>query len=264
MRISGGAGVRVGVVVPSRLAPRPGGRVLLPFGPELWLDGALASVVSQSGYSREWQVFVGVDPDAVVPDYVYGHARVVRGARAGQSAAVNAAARAAAASSEVLLFLEDDDAWHSWKTMVQLPYLDHAPFVSCSQRLVSEDRQTPLGVNDYPVPSGWAMEAAVWKRVGDFAESFRWRVDTEWLGRLGAAKIKRMHLVPRGKIYRPNQLGHVSRAAIVEKYLEDFFLVDRTVNSQGGLATVCGDARAGEEAEVEASELRQRYGCDPW
>lgn len=258
------ASVRIGVVVPSRLSPRPGGRVVPPHGPELWVDGALASVLTQSGYSGEWQVFVGVDPGAVVPDYLHRHARVVRGSRSGQSSAVNAAARAASASSDVLLFLEDDDVWHPWKTSVQLPYLDQAPFVSCSQRLVSEDRRTPLGVNDYPVPSGWMMASDVWRRVGGFAESFRWRVDTEWLGRLGAARIKRVHLVPGGKVHQPNRLDYVSRTSIVAKYPEGFFLVDRTINTQGGLATVHRDVAAKEVADLEASELRQRYGCDPW
>lgn len=263
-RVEEVSSVRVGVVVPSRLSPRPGGRVVPPHGPELWVDGALASVLNQSGYSGEWRVFVGVDPGAVVPDYLHRHARVVRGSRAGQSAAVNAAARAAAAASDVLLFLEDDDVWHPWKTMVQLPYLDQAPFVSCSQRLVSEDRRTPLGANDYPVPSGWAMESDVWRRVGGFAESFRWLVDSEWLGRLGAAKVKRVHLVPGGKVHQPNRLDYVARSSIVARYAEGLFLVDRTINTQGGLATVHRGAVAGEEAALEASELHQRYGCDPW
>ena len=107
------------------LAPRPAPRRPAPaqLRPELWLDGALASVTTQTCYwpSGSGQVFVGVDPRATVPLHVYDHAHVVRARRPGQAAAVNAAADVARQSSDVLLFLEDDDRWLPSKTTARGP-----------------------------------------------------------------------------------------------------------------------------------------------
>jgi len=258
--------VKVGVVVPSRLAPRPGGRTLKDFGPELWLDGALASVRAQTLYSPlTWEIYVGISPGANAPLHAYDYAHVVRAERPGQAVAVNAAVDVAALSSDVLLFLEDNDRWSVRKTAVQLPLLDAYPFVSCSQRLV-DTAGNVVGANDYPVPSGWAMRADVWTRVGGFNEGIKWLVDSEWLGRLGERKIRRAHVVEVGATLTP---GRSRRVAFVARGSEIVGangdpLVDSTNNPEGGMATITKDFEAMREADAEAEGLRKRFGCDPW
>ena len=264
--------MKIGVVIPSRLQPRPGGRTLTEYGPELWLDGALASVRQQSCFGFNWEIFVGISPDAVAPLHVYDFAHVIRADRPGQSAAVNVAAEVAVLSSDVLLFLEDDDRWHPDKTRIQLQYLmsskkekseGRTSFVSCSQRLLAEDGSF-VGTNDYPVPSSWMMTSNVWERVGGFARGCSWLVDMEWLGRLGQTKIARTHLVESGEVHTPNKLGFVSRFSNIVPCEERMLLVDRTVNTRGGMATIEKDPAARREADTEASEIRHRFGCDPW
>jgi hypothetical protein len=271
---------KVAVVVPSRLAPRPGGMALAEFGPEglrpeglrpeLWLDGALGSVLLQVGYSEaSWDVFVGVDPGALVPSYVQDHAHVARARRPGQAAAVNAAAAAALAASrpDVLLFLEDDDRWRADKFRLQAEQVRTTPFVSCSQRLVDAGGTpaggSPAGRCDYPTPSTWLMEADVWRKVGGFDEGLRWLVDTEWLGRLSAAGVSRAHLVEEGLLPVPNQVSRVARNSLVVPRGRRL-LVDRTVNDRGGMAKIATDLGAAREADAEAALVRKRFGCDPW
>ena len=258
--------MKVGVVVPSRLAARPEGRTLPEFGQELWLDGALASVHNQTFYNPlTWESYVGVSPGAVVPGHLYDHATVVRAERAGQAAAVNAAADVAVLSSDVLLFLEDDDRWCAGKAAVQLPMLDAYPFVSCSQRLVDVAGKE-VGVNDYPTPSGWAMRADVWTRVGGFNAGLRWLVDSEWLGRLSDRKIRRAHLVEGGGIAEPDRARRVAFAARTSEIVRyvGSHLVDRTDNPEGGMSKITRDFEAMREADAEAEGLRRRFGCDPW
>jgi glycosyltransferase involved in cell wall biosynthesis len=258
--------MKVGVVVPSRLAPRPGGRTLTEFGPELWLDGALASVRAQTLYNPcTWEIYVGISPGERAPLHAYDFANVIRADRPGQSAAVNAAADVACLSSDVLLFLEDDDRWHVTKAAVQLPLLDAYPFLSCSQRRVNVPGE-PIGSNDYPVPSGWAMRSDVWSRVGGFNASLKWMVDTEWLGRLSEKKIRRAHVVPRR---RPDGYSAGLLLSYVARYSEilelgEEMLVDRTDNPEGGMSTISRDFAAGREADDEAAGIRTRFGGNPW
>jgi glycosyltransferase involved in cell wall biosynthesis len=258
--------MRVGVVIPSRLAPRPGGRILVEFGPELWLDGALASVQSQTLYNpATWEIYVGISPGTPAPLHAYDYAHVIKADRPGQAAAVNAAADVAALSSDVLLFLDDDDRWHAKKAAVQLPMLETHPFVSCSQRLVDVAGNV-VGVNDYPVPSSWAMRADVWSRVGGFNTGLKWMVDSEWLGRLNERKIRRAHLVGArtpGDASVPRKVGYIARCAEIVTHNKEF-LVDRTNNPAGGMATIGWDFVAGQEADAEAEGIRKRFGGDPW
>ena len=260
--------MKVGVVIPSRLAPRPGGRHVEDFGPELWLDGALASVFGQRGYREaDWDVYVGLSPGALCPPHVREHAHVSWADSPGQAAAVNCAADLAALSSDVLLFLEDDDRWHPRKFEIQEPLLGVYPFASCTQRLLDVSGGV-LGVNDYPAPSGWAMRSDVWSRVGGFNCGFRWMVDSEWLARLSHHKIRRAHLVerPAGSAPAAGRARQVARVADRSEVLETGadLLVDRTENPEGGMAKICRDFEAMREADEEASRLRDRFGGDPW
>ena len=257
--------MKIGVVIPSRLQPRPGGLVLEEYGPELWLDGALANTQQQAKFCPCcYKVFVGVDPEAFVPLHVFNHAAVVRATRPGQSAAVNVAAAAALGwGAQALLFLEDDDRWLRSKAAIQLPYLSHFDFVSCSQRLVDEGGLA-AGTSDYPVPSGWAMRAATWEKVGPFDEEQKWLVDTGWLGKLCQSKLLRAHLIPPGEVHTPNKLSQVVRFSEVIPCSESSFLVDRTVNPRGGMATIFDSEAARGEADAETEAMRKRFGFDPW
>ena len=256
--------MRIGVIIPSRLQTRPGGRDLVEFGPELWLDGALANVAHQDWGFLNVKIFVGVDEGALVPAHISNHATVVWSPGRGQSATVNVAAAAALGwGADILLFLEDDDRWLRAKTTIQLPMLDHFDFVSCSQELVDE-KGRKVGTNDYPVPSSWGMKASVWETVGGFNENMKWLVDTEWLGRLSQSKIRRAHLIPEGTVDPVNKLSFVSKFSEVVPCSEREFLVARTVNGRGGMATISGSKEAGDEADAEAEAMRKRFGFDPW
>jgi len=244
-------------VIPSRLAPR--------LGPELWLDGALATVRSQVGYKEvDWEIYVGISPGSAAPLRFHEVAHVVRAERPGQAAAVNAAADVAGLSSDVLLFLEDDDRWYPKKTEIQLALLDAYPFASCSQTLVDVAGRA-AGVNDYPVPSGWAMRSDVWTRVGGFNLNYRWMVDSEWLGKLSSRKIRRTHLIDREPMSgeRSRRLGYVHQFSEIVPVGEGL-LVLRTDNPEGGMAKVTCDFTAMREADQEAGWLRATFGCDPW
>jgi hypothetical protein len=262
--------MKIGVIIPSRLAPRPGGRELRDFGPELWLDGAMASVVNQRGYNvHDWEIFVGVDPGAVVPIHVYDHATVVRGQSAGQASGANEAAEVALLDGcDVLAFLEDDDRWHRRKSEIMLPHLEEAPFLSCTQRLIHDngpvgEEAVVLGVNDYPTPSGWVLAASLWKRLGGFSTSFKWMPDMELLGRVNDLKVPRLHFKERG-LPRVGKLNHVAlHATIVETDVPEC-LVSRTVNSHGGIAMIERGGVPAAEATAEVAAIREKFGDCPW
>ena len=262
--------MKIGVIIPSRLAPRPGGRELREFGPELWLDGAMASVVNQQGYNiDDWEIFIGVDPNAVVPIHVYDHATIVRGKSAGQASAANEAAEVALLDGcDVLAVLDDDDRWHRRKSEIMLPYLEQASFLSCSQRLVIDsepvsEKSAVLGINDYPTPSGWIMAASLWKRLGGFNPSFKWSPDLELLARVNELEVPRIHFKERG-LPRVGKLGLVAlHATIVETDVPEL-LVSRTVNSQGKMATVRRGGAPAAEATAEVAAIREKFGYCSW
>ena len=258
--------MKFGVVIPSRCAQRPGGRYIEDVGPELWLDGAIASVKAQRGFcERDWDIVVGLSPGQLVPPHIWDHAAVVWAKVPGQAAAVNVAAEVAILDSDVLMILEDDDLWHPDKTVTQLPYLGNSPFVSCSAKIVDEGRTFQVGWSDYPTPSSWMMAANVWRRVGGMDERLKWLVDTEWLGRLGDTKIARTHLLERSVGDSGREVSRFAwRSSEVCRCSCADPLVVRTLNSSGGMATVQGTVEAGREADLEAAEIREKFGCDPW
>lgn len=261
--------MKFGVIIPSRLAPRPGGRLLADEygheqGAELWLDRAIASVREQVGYNEsDWEIYVGVDPNVAVPMRLFDHATFVPGARPGQAAAVNAAAELAMLHVDVIALLEDDDCWLPEKTAVQISHLGDAAFVSCSQRLVGEDF-TPVGaVVHYATPSGWLMTAALWNKVGGFDTSYRWLLDVQWLGRLNQTQRRRVH-VTSNHLQPGYGLVEVGYYAAVATYNSPCLLVDRTVNSRGGMVMVQTDPQAEREAREEESRIRKSFGYMPW
>lgn len=266
--------MQIGVIIPSRLAPRPGGRELREFGPELWLDGALASVVNQQGYNvNDWEIFVAVDPNTTVPIHVYDHATIVRGKSAGRARALNEAADVALLDGcEALAFLDDDDRWHRRKTEIMLPHLARAPFLSCSQRLVSDsvpvsENPLDLGINDYPAPSGWIVAASLWKRLGGFNVAFKWMLDMEYLERVNEMQVSWIHFrersLLRGRrndllVWGKRRAGQSEHAEIVETDVPEC-LVSKTSNRQGIQAAIFAGGIAAEEAAFESTARRESW-----
>jgi len=256
--------MKFGVIIPSRLALRPAGRVLGEHGPELWLDGAVASVLGQKGFNQnDWKIYVGVDPSVVVPARFYDRVTVVQAARAGQSAAVNAAAELAVLHADVIMLLEDDDRWRPEKTEVQLGHLGDAAFVSCSQSLFDAAGNALGNVIHYPTPSGWLMTAALWSKLRGLDTSYRWLVDMEWLGRLNQLRRRRVH-VTSNCIQDGHGLLEVGHYATVATYESPLFLVERTVNPHGGMMAIQQNSAVEREAREEELRIRKTFGYLPW
>jgi hypothetical protein len=107
------------------------------------------------------------------------------------------------------------------------------------------------------------MTANLWRRIGGFNEGIRWRVDTEWLGRLNAAKIPRTHLVEGAK--RPVPVSHfITKSSEVCGCASPVPLVDKTINSKGGMTAITEDDEARREADLEAAAIREKFGENPW
>lgn len=259
--------MKVSVVTASRLAINPASSRA-----DLYLDRAIASVRRQTVYAQhEWELLVGLDANAPWPPARLENAngvRVIRSPGAGQALAVNTAA--AFATGDVISFLEDDDAWHQQKMEYQLQALAGGyDFVSCSQREVTPDGDY-VRINDFATMSGWIMPAQIWRSVGPMDESFKWHLDTEWLGRLNAAGKKRLHFAEHAAEHaeagqmRPwlRFVGAHSAVAMTDGLLEP--LVTRTVNPGGGMATIARDPAEAEVSRVEHARMMTAFGQVPW
>lgn len=273
--------MKIGVVIPSRLQVNPAS----PRG-NLYLKRAIDSVRMQTvAGQHDIRIVVGVDDDGEDLKHTI-NADVVVGGHS-QAEAVNAAAAEALRGGvEVLALVEDDDHWHTQKLDAQLAALVQGyDFVSCSQREVTPDGDY-VRVNDFATMSGWLMPAATWYDVGQMDETFKWHIDTEWLGRLNADGKKRLHLAEHGAveqrlhfIERPggppgNQMGwHITRdwlknvarrsaVATTDGLLEP--LVTRTVNTKGGMARIASDAVAAAESKEEHMRMLEQFKEFPW
>jgi glycosyltransferase involved in cell wall biosynthesis len=244
---------------------RPGKHLLADGTQELWIDGAIASVREQIEFSEaDWEIFVGVDPNVVVPLRFCDLASFVPASRVGRAAAMNAAAELAMLHADVIAILEDDDRWHPEKTAIQIGHLDSASFVSCSQQLVDcEGRDVPGGVVHYATPSGWLMTAALWNKLGGFDLGYRYLLDMEWLGRLNRLQRRRVH-VTSNHIKAGYGLVEVGYYAAVATYNNPEFLVKRLVNPCGSMASVQEDASAAAIAKDEERRIIKAFGAKPW
>ena len=257
---------RISVVIPSRLQENLNGH--LEGVKTLWLDRAINSVFRQNT-DAELEVVVGLSPGHPdIPDRFGDGITFVAAPRPGQAAAVNAAVNAS--KGDVLAFLEDDDYWRSLnKLAIQLPYLDAYKLVTSNQREVTFDGQF-VRINDFATPSGWLMRRKTWDEVGGFDESFRYHVDTEWLGRanqkIGARVGDRVHLVEsacRNMRGRP-WLVNVARHSSINTHDEPDPLVERMVNPEGGMATIASDSVAAAQSVTEHRIMVERFGEVPW
>lgn len=257
----------VSAIIPSRLAVNPVSR-----DGNLWLDRALTSAQMMADYAKDLvtgvEFVVGLDPGARLPER-FADARVAHGT-GGQASALNAAVRAS--QGEVLLFMEDDD-WNSPERLaVQLEWLtaySDDPFtrgydlVTCMQREVDEWGNF-LRYNEFPTPGGWLMRRETFYLVGLFDETFRWHLDTEWLGRMNASGRRRVHLVPDGYA-GGDWLKRVSRNSdVIQTGGITEPLVHRLDNEHGGMATIRRDPVARNQSEGEHMRMIQKWGCIPW
>ncbi len=267
--------MKLSVIVPSRLAVNPASHT-----DNLYLDRALTSIQRQTDTSLEVEVIVALDERPwSLPLMFERKSRMARGLPArfhdgvvrtvappkghrGQAAAVNAGMKAA--TGELLAILEDDDQWYPEKLAYQLPLLKDHDFASCNQREV--DVYTNFQrVNNFATPSGWLMKREVWEKVGPMDETFKWHVDTEWLGRLNRTGLKRVHLINSGERDPRGWLPHIAKHSEVVEHLDVTEpLVARTVNPDGGMSRIAKDPEAAAESETEHQIMLFTFGEVPW
>ena len=251
---------RISVLCPTRLAWAASSSRR-----ELLIERAVRSVRWQSAWAEvDWEIVIAVDRGrtAEVPDRLED-VRVVEGDAAGQAAAVNAAFRAS--NGDMVAILEDDDVWHWRKIALQLSVLREQAairFVSANQLEID----LTAGVarfNDFPTPSGWLMHREIWDAVGPLNESFRWHVDNEWLGRLNASGISRVHLVEQAGQSRALFPTLVKRSAVRETD-EGFPLVLREVHADAATARIARTPAFKRQSRDEHHRMIDRFGEVPW
>ena len=257
--------MKISVIVPSRLAVNPAGVAAAasdvmadPKDRELYLERALMSVKRQAlPAGCQVEMVVGLDAGAVLPAR-FGDVRSANSDGTGQAKAVNAAV--AASTGDVLAFLEDDDVWAGPKLSYQLPLLDSYAFVSSNQREVDESGAW-IRTNDFATPSGWVMPRTTWDAVGPMLEGWL-HCDTEWLGRLNATGLRRVHLVEKDAPMR-EWIVNVARRSQIGQTRERDPLVTRTHNPRGGMASIASGARL-EQSQDEHAIMTERFGAPPW
>jgi glycosyltransferase involved in cell wall biosynthesis len=245
----------IAVVIPSRLAGDP-----MRAAGALYLDRALRSVYAQTRKDLLAQVVICVDPGmaGAIPARIAEASRegiaveVVEGTVAGQAAALNAGLRTAKA--EWLALLEDDDVWRPNRIAAQWEHAAAYDLVTCSQEEVSEQGQF-VRINDFPTPSGWLLRAGD-RNLPSFDESFRWHVDTDMLGQLARANVRRLHLAIDSNA--GEWLPHVAlHSSIVRQPGPP--LVIRTLNPRGGMGQIARSAKAARQSRLEHEEMSRRY-----
>ena len=258
------------VIVPSRLERNGAGR--------LFLANALDSIAAQqlpSDLDIAVEISIGVDPGAVLPTDLTlpESATVAHAAARSQAAALNAAARPS--DHDFIAILEDDDRWLPGHLETSLRALNERDldFVSSTQLQIDETGKV-ASIFDFPTPSGWVMRRAVWQTVGPFDTSYRYHLDNEWLGRLGARGFRRGHLIectaplePRWMSVRP-WLHHVltnggPRSTLL-RHGQPAPLVHRMVHAGSGMSAVASDAAAHSTSQQEYERLARTYGRIPW
>lgn len=262
---------KISVVIPSRLQ----GEKDDPAAP-WFIERAIACVLGQSVFQRGFlpEILVGVDPGMAG----YGAPRVGKRARLCeaavplQAAALNAAC--ARISGDFVAFLEDDDMWEPRYLERTLAALQHADFVSSTQLERSVDGVV-VKIVDYATPCTWVMPRATFDRIGQFDESYRWHLDSEWIGRLNESGLKRIHFV---EATAPIDLGQIRAtrvrlAQIIEcagdavaflRHESPWPLVMRTVHPGSGMAQIQASDAKQAQSEAECRRLVERFGNVPW
>jgi hypothetical protein len=253
------------VVIPSRSQPQQ-----IEF-----LQRSIKSVAEQRARAAlNIEVVVGIDPGESPPDIgpTDVPVRFVAGSQRLQAAALNAAA--ADSRGDYVAFIEDDDVWLPDHVAVALHMLEHARFVSGNQ-LEVDGSGNVIRINDFPTPSGWVMPRATWETVGLFDETYRYHLDNDWLGRLAAAGVDRIHIV---EATAPIEL-QVARE--VRPWLANVAifgggrvrfgrhalavpLVTRLVHVASGVHAIKNDPSVTTKSRAEIARLEAAYGRIPW
>ncbi len=262
--------MRVLVLVPTRLKRNSAQR--------LFLEGALQSIAAQqlpAELKIRVEVSIGVDPGATLPGDLLlpSNATVVEAASASQACALNAAA--ARFDHDVLAILEDDDQWLPNFLHVSLVAMERhgLDFVSSTQLQVDAAGRT-LGINDFPIPSGWVMRRAAWEAVGPFDASYRFHLDNEWLGRLALRGGRRAHLL---ESTAPVDLEWMDVRPCLRRFMRcagpnagllrhgnPVPLVIRVVHGGSGMAMLRNDPDAQMIGQLEYERLLAAFGRIPW
>ncbi len=263
--------MKIAVVIPSRLA-----RInpAAPTSPR-FLERALASIAAQSivAQGHALQPIVAVDPGrgdearALLPGAVV----VVEGKQASQASALNAGLEAA--DSDAVAILEDDDQWQQNFLEQALAAFEVADFVSSTQlaTLVNGD---VLRIFDFPTPSGWVIKRATLERVGGFNVDYRWHLDNEWLGRLAATGVTRLHLVeatapvhpPLVRETRPvlaRVMAHGGPKSGLMRHSLPWPMVVRCSHPGSGMAQIVQDPEKSAQSAREHAALQAQYGFMP-
>lgn len=261
------------MVIPSRLAPeRPADPASRWF-----VERAIACVRGQTLLARPgWslQIVVGVDPGmaAVGRGRLDGSIVLAEAPMRRQADALNAAL--ARVDGDVVALLEDDDLWAPDYLALAVDRFERAEFVSSTQleRTVGDDEV--IGILDFPTPSSWVMKRAILDAVGGFDPSYRWHLDSEWLGRLGESGARRVHLVEATAPVAAADIAHSrqmlmwmlerSTGVTIERHDSPWPKVFRTRHPGSGMARIRDDEALQKESEAEYERMKQRYGHVPW
>lgn len=262
---------KISVVIPSRLQ----GEKEDPATP-WFVERAIACVLGQSIFQRGFvpEILIGVDPGMAA----YGAPRIGSKARLCeapvrmQAAALNAAC--SQISGDVVAFLEDDDLWEPRYLERAIGQFGQAGFVS-STHLERTVAGVVVKITDYPTPSSWVMPRATFDRVGLWDESYRWHLDSEWMGRLNELRIPRIHFVEATAPVEPDSVQMVRPmlwnilvcAAEFTSFLRHespWPLVLRTVHPGSGMAQIFASESKQAQSRAEYDRLIERFGNIPW
>ena len=118
------------------------------------------------------------------------------------------------------------------------------------------------------------MKRAILDRVGGFDTSYRWHLDSEWLGRLGETGAARVHLVEATARVAAAEIAHSrqmlqwmlerSNHLTIERHDSPWPKVFRTRHPGSGMARIRDNEDLQKESEAEYERMKQRYGHVPW
>lgn len=263
---------RISVVIPSRLQ-----------GPDrtdqgAWfVERAVACVRAQSILRKpgfDAQIIVGVDPGltSLARQRLDAGITVAEGAERSQASALNAGI--AQVRGDVVAFLEDDDLWEPSYLERAIAAFERFQFASSTQleRTVSGN---VVRIFDYPTPSSWVMPRATLDRVGGFDPDYRWHLDSEWLGRLNAQRIARVHFIEATAPIDPEAIAASQRAlgylldcaaefCALHRHESPWPLVLRTVHPGSGMAQIAASEAKQAQSKIEYERMMQRFGGIPW
>lgn len=258
------------VIIPSRLQKNPLGK--------FWLEDTVQSIMNQSVYENlDIEIIVGVDSDSdleSLPDWT--HFKIVKSRGKSQAEALNAAAEVA--TGEIIAFIEDDDLWHPRKLHDGLIALNCFDFVSSNQlEFIVDSNGLKLfqGINEYATPSGWMMRRELFNKIGFFDPSFRYHLDSEWLGRLNQSGAKRCHMVEHGcqthhvelLMHYRNRLAmlfHQSpTGSCIWNTNHDTPLVFRATHPGSGMSQIASDSVINKISLEEHRLIHEKYKNNP-